>query len=768
MQPEHFKKIKSIVQKALELEGPERDVYINKVCKDNHALLEDVEQLLDIEMDDSFLEASIQNEINETEELSGQIGRIQIDRLIARGGMGEVYAGTDITLKRAVAIKVISDQFRLNETSRTLFLNEAQALSKLQHNNICQVYDYFESDGKDILVLELIEGETLTRVLKNQNKKNTLTIAYQIAKALVAAHEHGIIHRDLKPDNIMISNKNQVKVLDFGLARSDLSSHKSNPDINSKYTQVSGTPGYMSPEQARGEVSTTATDIWSFGIILCELFAQQIPYAENSSTLKLLENTQKAKLTLPGKLSSDQQKLIEAMLAPHASKRPTARQILNSIERMQNKTSRRVKISAILVSIIVVLFSAWKYTTDLQQQREAAIKSRLKAENLIEFMLDDLHGQLRAVGRLDLIESVANKAMNYYEHVDTNTLENSQGNSAIALVRLAQVVDERGRKDESIKLVKQAQQLLEVLHGKHPDNTFITYRLAFVENYLSDLLKITGEYSQALLLARRSISHAEQLTRGLNPGEGPKQQPTGSQRWYQLLSSMYTAADIYRRTDQNKKALALLERSLTFAIPAAKANPELKTNLANIYYKRCSIFYALKRKDVMLDACLASLEMDRTIHQENPDDFNLHLSYIADFDNVSNIYRNQGQLDLALQLATQGLKESRKLAKWGPDNIYMQNELVSSLFLKARLLHETGEREASKNLFEEGYKIIIPITKDSEELTYLTNKLYAQIYLGLFSEAHATADFLNSKGMNTRDLRELIATLNEFERKNTP
>jgi len=154
------------------------------------------------------------------------LGRYRIDAMFGRGGMGEVFAGTDEVLKRPVAIKIMRAALRLSPTERTRFLTEAQLLSGLRHPNVCEVYDFFEGDDQDVLVLELIEGRTLRALLDEGPVNDGLAVGLQIGRALQAAHLRGTVHRDLKPENIMITDTGIAKVLDFGLARSESRHHE--------------------------------------------------------------------------------------------------------------------------------------------------------------------------------------------------------------------------------------------------------------------------------------------------------------------------------------------------------------------------------------------------------------------------------------------------------------------------------------------------------------------------------------------------------------
>jgi serine/threonine protein kinase len=133
--------------------------------------------------------------------------------------MGAVYVGFDETLERKVALKAIQEG-KLGAEARARFLREARVLSQLDHPGICQIYDYLEGEDRDLLVLELIEGESLKRVIAGKADEATrMRIAAEILDVLAATHGQGIIHRDLKPSNVMVTRKGGVKVLDFGLAR---------------------------------------------------------------------------------------------------------------------------------------------------------------------------------------------------------------------------------------------------------------------------------------------------------------------------------------------------------------------------------------------------------------------------------------------------------------------------------------------------------------------------------------------------------------------
>ena len=205
----------------------------------------------------------------------------EIIEKLGRGGMGEVYRALDRHLDRQVAIKVLPEEFSSNPERLARFEREAKLLAALNHPNIAAVHELEESGGRRFLVLEMVEGETLQERLDRGalSVEETLEICRQVAGGLEAAHEKGIVHRDLKPGNIMVTPEGQVKILDFGLAKSPgrrydrMSISANSPTITALMTEpgvILGTAAYMSPEQARGRAVDKRADIWAFGCVLYE------------------------------------------------------------------------------------------------------------------------------------------------------------------------------------------------------------------------------------------------------------------------------------------------------------------------------------------------------------------------------------------------------------------------------------------------------------------------------------------------------------------
>src|SRR5215831_18489818 len=217
-----------------------------------------------------------------------QLGSYEITGLLGKGGMGEVYRATDTKLKRDVAIKILPDEFARNADRVSRFQREAELLASLNHPNIAAIYDLEEADGLRYLILEMVDGETLAERLKRGPiaASEALKIAQQIADALEAAHERGVIHRDLKPANVKITPEDKLKILDFGLAKA-METGPGNPGLSNSPTLsnlatnagiILGTAAYMSPEQANGFTADRRSDIFSFGVVLYEMFTGRQPF----------------------------------------------------------------------------------------------------------------------------------------------------------------------------------------------------------------------------------------------------------------------------------------------------------------------------------------------------------------------------------------------------------------------------------------------------------------------------------------------------------
>jgi serine/threonine protein kinase/sugar lactone lactonase YvrE len=222
--------------------------------------------------------------------ISETISHYRIISKLGAGGMGEVYLAEDTKLDRKVAIKFLPSTSVADDKAKSRLFREAQAAAKLDHPNICAIHEVSEEAGRSFIVMQYVEGETLGKLIERKplELRESLDIAVQVADALAEAHAHNIIHRDIKPQNIMITARGQVKVLDFGLAklvrdRSPLQSEAETASLLTESGAIVGTVPYMSPEQVRGEELDARSDIFSFGVVLYEMVTGRRPFSADSA-----------------------------------------------------------------------------------------------------------------------------------------------------------------------------------------------------------------------------------------------------------------------------------------------------------------------------------------------------------------------------------------------------------------------------------------------------------------------------------------------------
>ncbi|HBL30724.1 MAG TPA: hypothetical protein DD490_28140 [Acidobacteria bacterium] len=327
--------------------------------------------------------------------VEARIGNIRITGFLGEGGMGKVYAGIDEKLRRDVALKALRGD-HLDGAARARLLREARALSRLSHPNVCAIYDLIEAPEGDFLVLERIHGRTLQAALADGlAAAEKLRIAREIAAALVAAHAQGIVHRDLKLANVMLTDAGAVKVLDFGLARPSGEGaglaevlEPGGMDTAAEWTallstsfgRVVGTAACMSPEQARGEAVTTASDVYSLGLLFQELFTGRPPYPPNLPLPLLLIKAQEGDTLPVSGIDRDLAALLVRMKNPRPAERPTAVDVAHRLERIRGKPKRRLRQATAAAVVVLLVAGAVKYTLDLRRERDLAVAARAEAE----------------------------------------------------------------------------------------------------------------------------------------------------------------------------------------------------------------------------------------------------------------------------------------------------------------------------------------------------------------------------------------------------
>jgi len=363
------------------------------------------------------------------------ISHYKILAKLGGGGMGVVYKAEDTKLKRFVALKFLPPDLTRDEKAKRRFINEAQAASALDHNNICTIHEIDETeDGQIFICMAYYEGETLKKKIERGPLPigQILDLAIQTAQGLATAHQHGIVHRDIKPANVILTNDEVVKIIDFGLAK--LAGAKG----ITQAPAAMGTVAYMSPEQLRGEIVDHRSDIWSLGVALYEMVAGQLPFREEHELALVysIMNEKPAPITalrsdLPGGL----QQIVEKAMQEDRDKRYQGlEEMLGDLKLLENeleaasperrpakaalRSRKRSYLYSGIAGVIVLLLGIGLYlrqraeekkaTISLEQYRIAVlpltnISPEAKDEYFADGMTEELISTLSKIGRFRVI-----------------------------------------------------------------------------------------------------------------------------------------------------------------------------------------------------------------------------------------------------------------------------------------------------------------------------------------------------------------------------
>jgi len=808
-------KLEQAFQAALESEST---VPFDKSSKDEFE--QGVAELLPKLFQESFEET--------VADLSGlQFNHYQVIEQIGSGGMGHVYTAhrNDGQFDKIVAIKVLLQHCN-NPQIKKRFLQEKQILAQLRHPNIVPLLDAGKSkQGQEWFVLEFIKGDKIdVYCQKNQLTKNDIVdLMIQICDAVHFAHSQGIIHRDLKPANILIENRDSKAVpiiLDFGIAHLD-----SAKDMTIQ-GHLMGTPGFMSPEQVRGEACDGRADIFSLGVLMHQLFSGAKAFAGSSAIeihQKILhEKTDKIAKLIPA-FPQDLQIIIDTCLQKKPENRyQSALKLKQDLENWKNgypiqaqkesllkvlwRAVQRNKWMAVLSASFVVfgLLFIIKYTYDMNQQRAAAIDANKESDDLFNFLLKDLHQELSDLGRIDLLQTVAKKNL---QHLNTyNFADNSEDKIKYAesYRNVASVLAMQQNIQLAIDAYKRALELLQKLDdiGSFNDQSIRLQALT-----LSDLAGLHAKQGQLQLANQehqQALSYAQKLkVKAVDSSDETLWDVIHPLSWNLMEQSEYKQAETLLKqaikitrsalqdnkenkqwlTKKYKSLIAMgwyyidmreinlaIEQYLRAMDTVKKMLKQAKNSVSLLHsYQKVNnqISYAyLLNKDYNSTVKYAAkgVELGEVLHIKAPGNLIYYRALSFSYTMLGNAYKAQKRPDLAENAFKKSLDITQEMAQASPDNDSLQNDLAIDSMNFADLLLLKGEKKQAEVYWQVAETSLQKIASEPDASIYYVDS-YAQVLLKQGKKIQALPYLLrmkNTKGW-PRDSFEKIVKAYQLE-----
>jgi serine/threonine-protein kinase len=703
--------VNQLLVELLELSPAEQKPFLEERCDGDVELRRELESLLARETAiDGFLDSPIGAQTAnpgaaqptvpgfvdrdstrvKTDLVGERIGHFRVVEMLGRGGMGAVYKGYDDKLQRHVALKAIRSEFRLHAESKARFLREARILSKIDHPHVCTVHDYIEGDGCDFLVMELVEGRSLrVELMYEPGQQRKMNIARQLLEVLAVVHSEGVIHRDLKPDNVMVTSTGEIKVLDFGLARSveedaALLSRSlaatvdaeagptiaSDSDSGSIYVKtqlgsVMGTLGYMSPEQACGQPATAASDMYSLGLILQEMFTGQAPFDRSNDPQTLLVKAIDGDCLPISGLKEDLTALINRLKSVAPGARPSSVDALAELDHIIEKP-KRIRRRAALISVWLALsllalgmtvqsFRAQREARRAEQEAEASKSAVEFLAGMFEIMEPNRRGH--ETPGMEILDDGARRAV---EELDDQPLLRAR-----LMDTMGEVYRLLGLYDKALPLSQGALEIRrEILGDEHLD-------VASSATNLAELHSKRGEYAEAEALFLEALEIQRHLLGDMHPSV--------IENLNNLTVLRYNQGDIDGAEPLLREALVMTRRL------HGDVHPDVAAAMNNL------AFVLVAKGD--LDGAESLMRESVALHRRYRSDG--HTGLASSLNSLAWVLQKKGDLDAAEPLLREALSMQRRLL--GSEH----PELVVTINNLAMLLQATGDIDAAETMLRE-------------------------------------------------------------------
>jgi tetratricopeptide (TPR) repeat protein len=619
------------------------------------------------------------------------IGSYVLQRRIGAGGMGTVWAAYDPDLDRAVAIKLVRDA---SPSLRRRFEREVRITARLQHPSIVGIIEAgVWSGGEPYYVMELVGGESFEKLIDAQptlaDRLTLLPNAIAVVDALAAAHRSGVIHRDLKPENVLVGEYGETIVIDWGLAKSI--SDPASDDADDPYRSpasnetvvgsVMGTPAYMPPEQARGEVVDARADVYALGAMLYYLLSGHRPYADAPSQ-RLLEAVvagPPATIMTPSVPPDLATIVAKAMARDAADRYPTAKQLAEDLKRFQagqlvashrysfgqlfRRWLGRHRVAAAVAAIaVVVLGGLGAFSVQrIRQQRTIAEHRRADADELLDFIVYDLRDKLFQIGRLDMLGEVARKAKSYFDVRDEPGDPASRYRRATVMTNLADVLAAEGDTKSALALYLDSLARDEELVASDPAHETWQQALAVTHDDIGDVLMAQGDVAGALTHYRAALAIDERLAAAAP--DNTRLQLARSFGHEKISDAALRRADATLALAERRASLAIVEQLAArhpddTAVETRLLEAHAKVGAALIGHDSAGALTAY-RQSIALAEKLAARDPSNTIRQRDLAGYH---------ENIGVILFQQGEIAGSLPEYRAALTIVQRLAERDPTN----------------------------------------------------------------------------------------------------
>ncbi|MEM8932493.1 MAG: serine/threonine-protein kinase, partial [Acidobacteriota bacterium] len=775
-----------------------------------------------------------------------RVGPYRIKSKLGQGGMGTVFLAerADGSFDRSVALKVL-DRSPTDAGAQRRFLQERQILAGLTHPHIARLLDGGVLDtgvegtvGAPYLVMDHVDGESIVDACRRRGLDDAarVRLMLQACDALHYAHRRGIVHRDVKPSNLLvrdgIDDSPEVVVVDFGIARLDDES----PPVTAT-GHVFGTPGYMAPEQALGhnDAIDRRSDVFSIGVVLYELLAGVRPF-EGRSAAEVLDRVCHGEPTPLGRRRQDVPRdlatIVDTCLAREPDRRyPSALALSADLERFLDgrpitarpigplargwrRARRRPALAALvggalvlaLASLVAVTVQSWRHARSLEIERNVAIDARRDAEALMDFLLADLFDGLDRAGRLDLLESVAQRAARYYVEQPADDSPDAIRSRATALFNVGQVMEDRGDFAGAARLYEANRRLVAPLVDAEPYPAWRA-ELARSRTALASTALSLGDNVAAAAHADAGLTLSRELAR-----REPRPE-SWSQRHFEALA---LSGWIARMLGDTQRALPLLDDARLLAAAQFTATDEAEAEAETtetwrhrhmvvlgysglLHQERGAIEKAIDdyaaardlgelliaadpthvrwREELQLslarlasalldarrlDAAATTLDQARAqaeyLVQLAPRNANWSRELSVALAMKAGVQRLRGDLDGARRSIEASLAISRQLADRFPDNLSLANDLAWDLVYSGRLRAATGDAAAARDAWQEALDRLDALDVEGIESQYVIDtRVHALLELGRTEDARPLVAKLHAVGWTDPDFLDLCA-----------